>query len=73
MKQANLPVRAEEQENEREGSGIQREGEILLAPLRLRRREIKSNGVKYCVKYDFDRIILTQGTISTMLRLPDCW
>lgn len=46
--------------------------EILLNPFRLWRREIKSNSVKYCVKYDFDRIILTQGTISNMLGLPGC-
>lgn len=72
MKKANLPVRAEEWENEREGSGVERERErILFEPRRLWRREIKSNGVKYCVRYDFDRIILTQGTISTTLL--GCW
>ena len=68
MKKANLPVRAEEWEHEREGRG-----KILLEPFCVRRREIKSNGVKYCLKYDFDRIIFTQGTVATMLRLPGCW
>lgn len=29
--------------------------------------------MKNRVKYNFDRIILTQGTILTMLRLPGCW
>lgn len=78
MKKANLSVRAEEWENKGERKwNRKREMEegrgILSEPLCVRRREIKSNSKKYCLKCNFDRIILTQGTISTMLGLPGCW
>lgn len=37
------------------------------------RGEIKRTVKKRCMKYDCDRVILTQGTSSAMLRLPGCW
>lgn len=42
------------------------------APL-VRKREIKRTVKKQCMKYDCDRVILTQGSSSAMLRLPGCW
>lgn len=72
MKRANLTVRTEEWENEREENGKESEGEFCWSFSVYEGGEIKSNSVKYCVKYDFDRIILTQGTISTVLRPPGC-
>lgn len=35
--------------------------------------KLRVTAKKYCLKCNFDRIILTQGTISTMLGLPGCW
>lgn len=72
MKKANLPARAEQWENERErkcGTEGKMEGG---APL-VRKREIKRTVKKQCMKYECDRVILTQGTSSAMLRLPGCW
>lgn len=54
MKKANLPVRAEEWENGGERSGKRERGKtIRLKPFCVWRGEIKSNGIKYCLKYDF--------------------
>lgn len=39
----------------------------------VRKREIRRTVKKQRMKYDCDRVILTQGTSCATLRLPGCW
>lgn len=72
MKEASLPVREKQWGNERNGSVEQKERE-WGGGLRVRKREIKRSVKMQRVKYERDRVILTQGASSARLRLPGCW